>query len=82
MVERHALIGCTAMEHKLSRTHKTKLIPVTRNMIEKGARALYREAGWDQSWNKIDPSGRRRFRRAALKVIIAAVPGTIRKVGS
>lgn len=58
-----------------------KTLWITRPMIEKGARALYRSAGWDRKWRDIDPSGRRRFREAALSAIIAAIPHAVRKVG-
>lgn len=54
---------------------------ITRSMIEKAARALYREAGWDRPWKEIAPEGRVRFRRAALSAIIAAIPNAIRKIG-
>lgn len=55
-----------------------RMIKITRPMIEKGARALYKSAGWDRPWKEIDPSGRRRFRQAALNTIIAAIPTAIR----
>lgn len=58
-----------------------KRLWITRGMIERGARALYREAGWDRPWNEIDPSGRKRFRHAALAAIIAAIPHAVRKIG-
>jgi hypothetical protein len=54
------------------------MIKVTRTMIERGARAIYRNAGWDRAWKDIAPEGRRRFRKAALDAIIAAIPNAIR----
>lgn len=58
-----------------------KMLPITRAMIDRGARALYRSAGWDRKWTEIPPETRRRFREAALSAIIAAIPNAIRKVG-
>lgn len=60
---------------------KTRPLWITRRMIEKAARALYRKAGWDRAWEEIMPEGRRRFREAALATIIAAIPNAVRKIG-
>lgn len=51
-------------------------------MIERAARAIYRCSGWDRKWNEIDPSGRRRYRKAAIDAIFAAHPNAIRRVRS
>ena len=55
---------------------------ITRAMIERAARAIYRCSGWDRKWNEIDPSGRRRYRKAAIDAIFAAHPNAIRRVRS
>jgi hypothetical protein len=57
---------------------KTKLVRVTRRMVERGALAIYRNAGWDRPWKEIAPSARSRFRKAAVEAIIAAIPTAIR----
>lgn len=50
------------------------MVKVTRQMVDRAARALYKRAGWERAWKDIDPSGRRRFREAALDAILAAIP--------
>jgi hypothetical protein len=54
------------------------MMKITRAMVERGARAIYKHAEWGIPWKDITPSGRRRFRKVALDAIIAAIPTAIR----